>query len=50
MKTPQQRSERYERDRREASERHQRKLDQRVRPEKQEPLEEHEGDLGSEDR
>lgn len=49
MKTPQQRSERYERERRDASERHRRKLEQMAEGEKQELLDERSGDSETEE-
>ena len=50
MKTPQQRSERYERERRDASERHRRKLEQMAEGEKQELLDERSGDSETEEK
>lgn len=50
MKTPQERSKRYERERRDASERHRRKLHQIAERDAQEFLEEHAGALESEER
>lgn len=49
VKTPQQRSERYERERRDASERHRRKLKQMAEGEKREPFDERAGDLENEE-
>ena len=49
MKTPQHRSERYERERRDASERHRRKLEQMAEREKHELVEEHAGESRAEE-
>jgi hypothetical protein len=48
VKTPQQRSERYERERRDASERHKRKLDQAAKRDEQELPDEHPSDVSPE--